>query len=106
MASALVLIRGERIFEDKKDYSSCNNFISKVIHAKYSDGCGHSGYTDSDGIFEYKEGCGVSFWADKVFLGKATPVEVPENLHLKTKKYVIPLGLQIVTMLIVLKLLK
>ncbi len=64
---------------------------SKVIHAKYSDNCGHSGYTDSNGIFKYKKGCDVSFWAGNVYLGKAKPIEVPKNLHLKTKTYVTPL---------------
>ena len=59
---------------------------SKVIHAKYNDSCGHSGYTDNNGIFEYKEGCKVSFWADSVFLGRAEPIDAPENLHLKSNR--------------------
>ncbi len=66
---------------------------SQVIHAKYDDSCGHSGYTDSSGVFEYQEGCSVGFWADKVFLGRAMPINAPKNLHLKTKKYVTPLEL-------------
>ena len=83
----------ESFSPSKESIQKATLLDSKVIHSKYDDGCGHNGYTNSDGVFEYKEGCKVSFWADKVFLGKATPVDVPTSLHLKTKKYVTPLAL-------------
>jgi len=66
---------------------------AKVIGAKYDAGVGITGVTDSDGVFNYREGYPVKFYVGDVFLGEAHPVQKGNGVQAVTEKIVTPLEL-------------
>ncbi|MDD5393834.1 MAG: ImpA family metalloprotease [Thiothrix sp.] len=60
---------------------------------RYDAGSGVTGVTDADGVFYYVEGQPVSFYLGNILLGRAVPIDRPNNINVLADKIVTPLGL-------------